>query len=758
MACNDHGIRIFTGRQIQKLTCYNRVRPAMTYEDIVTERQELIEAIATLEARRHLFGDDVVDTTLWALRKQLAAVPRADFPSQAEPQQQQLAVLVADLSGFTAASSAMDAELVGEAINELWQHLDGVIAAWGGMVDKHVGDGLIANFGLPLPRPDDADRAILAALEMQLVLGWLNRQVVSETDSNGRYPGSNGLGSIKMRIGIHIGTAFVGQVGERSRTTAVGDTITVAGALEHAAPPGGILISGHVEGLVRGRFELQAADPVTVAGQNLYVPAYLVSPDAPRSYRETGASALATAVRLVGRDDALQMLQDAFQMSSDAGLAQVVVLTGETGAGKSRLLEAFERWLAVFSQSVRLLRARQYSQLLLPPYALVRDVLLACFDVQIRYDPAVACDCLLVALQAFMREEHLPEQQVQRYSTGITHLLSYPLPHPPAAHVADASVEAALDGVIWLLEALHRRGEMPVIVLEDVHTAEDGMLNFLETLVARCQALPLLMIVTCDHQLFKRRPLWSDWLDDPFEPYMLLEMPPLSSIDSRHLVNELLQRLARVPLRLADLIVSVAAGNPFYIEQMINFLLENRVIVPHGDEWHVQLGELDQLRLPGSPPDLLRLRLAALPSLERRVLQLGAVFGRLFPDAAVRHLADVVGEAAATPEELEAALIGLEAKGLIRRSPTVTFSPAQDYLFASEAWRQVVYARTDARLRRTYHRQAAYWLIANGSARFLRQCSTAVAYQFEQAGESEQVTFWQARNGHNGDHSASEMV
>lgn len=722
----------------------------------MTERQELIEAIATLEARRDLFGDDVVDTTLWALRKQLAAVPRVDFPSPAE--QQQLAVLVADLSGFTAASSAMDAELVGEAINELWQHLDGVIAAWGGTVDKHVGDGLIANFGLPLPRPDDADRAILAALEMQLVLDWLNRQVVSDTASNGRSGGGNGLGSIKMRIGIHVGTAFVGQVGERSRTTAVGDTITVAGALEQAAPPGGILISGHVERLVHGRFELQMADPVAVAGQNLHVPAYLVTEDTPRPYREISAGGSATAVRLVGRDDALQALQDAFQMSTDTGLAQVVVLAGEAGAGKSRLLEAFERWLAVFSQSVKLLRARQYPQLLAPPHALVRDVLLACFDVQVRYDTAVACDCLLVALRAFMREEGLPEQQAQRYTGALMHLLDYAAADAPAARAADASTAAVLDSLTWLLEALNRRGEMPVIVLEDVHTTDDGMLDLLETLVARCQALPLLLVVTGDHQLFERRPLWLDWLEDPFEPYMLLEMPPLSSIDSRHLVNELLQRVARVPLRLADLIVSVAAGNPFYVEQMINFLLENRVIVPHGDEWHVQLGQLDQLRLPGSPPDLLRLRLAALPSLERRVLQLGAVFGQLFPDAAVRHLADVVGESAVTPEELEAALIGLEAKGLIQRSPTVTFLPAQDYLFASEAWWQVAYGSIDTGLRRTYHRQAAYWLVANSSARFLRQCNTAVAYHFEQAGETEQVAVWQARNGRGGSHSASEIV
>lgn len=723
----------------------------------MTERQELIEAIATLEARRDQFGDDVVDTTLWALRRQLASVPHAGFPSQAE-QQQQLTVLVADLSGFTAASSAMDAELVGEAINALWQHLDGVIAAWGGTVDRHVGDGLIANFGLPLPRPDDADRAILAALEMQLVLGWLNRHAAPPADGNGRYVGNNGLGGVKMRIGVHAGAAFVGQIGAHNRTTAVGDALTVASALEQAAPPGGILISGHVERVVRGHFELQPADPVRVAEQQLHVPAYLVMDDGPRPYRESGASSAGTVVRLVGRDEVLQSLQDAFQIAADSGLAQVVVMTGETGAGKSRLLEEFARWLAVFPQAVTLLRGRQYPMLLSTPYALLRDLLLTCFDVRVRYDAAVACDCLAHAMQAFMREAALPEPQVQRYSSAIMRLLGYGSASRDAESVADESLKVALDGLIWLLEMLNQRGKVPVFLLEDVDAAHDGMLDLLEQLVARCQALPMLIVVTGEPRLFERRPSWSDWLDDPFEPYMALDVPSLSSIDSRHLVNELLQRVPRVPLRLADLIVSVADGNPFYIEQMVNFLVENRVIVPHADEWHVQLGQLDQLRLPGARRDLLRLRLAALPSIEQRVLQLGAVFGRLFPDAAVRHLAEVVDETAVAPEELEAALIGLETKGFIQRSQTGTFQAAQEYQFQNEAWWHVAYGAMDAGLRRACHRHAAYWLVANGSARFLHYCSAAVAFQFEQAGEMEQVAIWRARNGRSADRYSSEKA
>jgi hypothetical protein len=125
-----------------------------TFGGNVTARQELVQAIAALESQRSLLGDPVVETALWALRQRLTALP-APVPRRNGHQQQQLTVLVADLSGFTAMAERLDAEQVRDVMNLVWSELDGVIEAWGGRVDQHAGDSMAAHFGLPHPRTDD---------------------------------------------------------------------------------------------------------------------------------------------------------------------------------------------------------------------------------------------------------------------------------------------------------------------------------------------------------------------------------------------------------------------------------------------------------------------------------------------------------------------------------------------------------------------------------------------------------------------------
>lgn len=698
------------------------------------ERQELIEAIVDLEAQRSRLGDDAVDTAVWALRQKLAAQPPGDVPARSE-QQQQLAVLVADLRGFTAASSALDAELVGEAINGIWQHLDGVVSAWGGVVDKHVGDGLIANFGLPLPRPDDAERAIRAALEMHLVLDWLNHQTAAAA----------GLGAISMRIGIHLGRVSVGQMGERTRTTAVGDAVTLAGLLEQAAPPGGILVSGDVERVVRGRFDLHIAEPVMGPGQTPFVSTYLVQEQTLQPHRRHEPSRAALAARLIGRDELLLQLQDAFELAADAGLTQLVTLLGDEGSGKSRLLDDFARWLSVSPQPVQVIRGRQLPTDLVAPHALVRSLLLDWFGIHVRYNTAVERDCLRRELHALV-QPHTSEQRAQERVDALMVMAGYGEP------VTGEANGRGLEALSWLIDFGRQAGDglapaVPVFLLEELHHASDPMLDLLDQLVLAGQEGPLLIVVSGDATLLEKRPLWPHYFDDPFSAYMRLDVPVLSAIDSRHLVNELLHKLPRVPLRLADLIVSVAEGNPYTIEQMVNFLVENQVLVPQVDEWRAQLGRLEQLRLPGSAADLLRMRLAALPTAEQQVLQLGSVFGRLFPDTAVVHLAEVVDGVHWSHEQLETALIGLETKGIIERSPTAHFDSAQEYLIRSAAWWNVAYGALEAESGRAYHRQAGNWLVANGRAAFHDDCAPAIARQFAQAGSREQAAVWRSRNG-----------
>jgi len=168
----------------------------------VATHQELKQAIAVLESHRDILDDATVDTALAALREKLRALqspPPADL-------QQNTAVLVADLSGFTAMSEQMDAEEVRDTINAVWQKLDGVITAWGGQIDQHVGDGVVALFQATSDVADSAERATLAALDMQLELALFRERERGGTGPLGRpFSGDN----LRMRIGIHAG-AIIG--------------------------------------------------------------------------------------------------------------------------------------------------------------------------------------------------------------------------------------------------------------------------------------------------------------------------------------------------------------------------------------------------------------------------------------------------------------------------------------------------------------------------------------------------------------------
>jgi class 3 adenylate cyclase len=223
----------------------------------MSERKQLEQSIAALEGQRAVLGDEVVDPAIAALREKLAAL---ESPVTAE-QRKQVTILFADVSGFTAMSEAMDAEDVHDLMNDLWARLDGAITARGGLIDKHIGDAVMALFGAPTAHEDDPGRAIRAALAMQEELVAFRQERQAE---------------LAMRIGINTGLVLLGEVGTTGEYTAMGDAVNLTSQLEHAAPVGGILISHDTFCHVQSAFEVQRLEPVQVRGREDPVQVYLV--------------------------------------------------------------------------------------------------------------------------------------------------------------------------------------------------------------------------------------------------------------------------------------------------------------------------------------------------------------------------------------------------------------------------------------------------------------------------------------------------
>lgn len=247
------------------------------------QREQIEQAIAVLETQRTALGGAVVDTLIATARDKLDVLDKA----QAVPECKYVTVLFADVCGFVAMADQMAPQEVADIINALWQRLDRAIVVHGGMIDKHVGDGVMALFGVPVAGQDDSLRAVRAALAMQREIAHLRARGLDDRGWQDLSPaGRRCVRSLAIRIGINTGPALLGRVGTMGEYTAMGDTVNVAKRLEQAAPRGGILISHDTYRdtyrdtypAARGVFAAQAMKPIRVKGKVKPLQTYAVRP------------------------------------------------------------------------------------------------------------------------------------------------------------------------------------------------------------------------------------------------------------------------------------------------------------------------------------------------------------------------------------------------------------------------------------------------------------------------------------------------
>src|SRR5690349_18040882 len=296
--------------------------------------QELIvdlkKAIEAQESMRAVLGDAVVETTLGVLRDQLAEFERQATQQDAANQARRklVTVLFADVSGFTAFSEHRDAEDVANLVNHLWVRADRVIQEYGGYIDKHIGDAVMALWGTETAREDDAERAVRAALKMQ------------ETFREGV-----GALPIHLKVGINSGQVLLSAIGTQGEFTAMGDTVNTASRLVNSANGGEVLIAYDTYQLVRGVFDVQKQTPIFVKGKSEPLQTYLVQRVRPRAFRIGRRGVEGVTTRMVGRAAEFDTIQSAFEQSVRDRRVAVVLVKGDAGLGKSRLIYEFEAWL-----------------------------------------------------------------------------------------------------------------------------------------------------------------------------------------------------------------------------------------------------------------------------------------------------------------------------------------------------------------------------------------------------------------------------
>jgi predicted ATPase/class 3 adenylate cyclase len=705
----------------------------------MSEREQLEQAIVIQESLRAALGDAMVDATIAALRQKLDALVEQP-PLE---QRKQATVLFADISGYTAVAETMDAEEVKEMMNALWARLDKAITDHGGTVVAHMGDGVMAVWGAKTAQEDDPERAIRAALDMQKEVGGFEAVNLSGGRTIGR-ASSDDAPLLRMRVGINTGPVILGNVATTNEFTALGDTTNLAARLEHAAPIGGILIAHDTYRQVRGAFEVQPLKPISVKGKAEPVQVYVVERAKPRAFRAGTRGVEGVETPMVGRHAELGSLLDAMQSVIDDRGLQVVSVLGEAGLGKSRLLYEFNNRVELMPEHIQIFNARATESTRSLPYSLVRDLFSFRFEILDSDPTAVAREKLERGMVAILG----PGEESRVRTHFIGHLIGLDFSESPHLSGILNDAKQIRDRAFHYASQFFTRvagKEAVVFYLDDLHWADDGSLDFVEHVTRTCADAPLLIVCLSRPTILEQRPSWGE--GGAGSTRILLQ--PLSKRESRQLVEEILRQAENVPPELRELVVGGAEGNPFYLEELIKMLIDQKVIEPGEEHWRVNSTRLAEVKVPPTLTGVLQARLDGLEHLEKRILQRASVVGRKFWDSAIEHLkADTVdarGDAAqadAAGETLEA----LRHKELVYWRSASTFAGTNEYIFKHALLRDVTYESVLIRERRKYHKMIAEWLVERSGER-VNQYSATIAEHYERANEFERTVEWCGRAG-----------
>ena len=585
-------------------------------------------------------------------------------------------VLFADLSGYTAVAERLDPEAVKSFVDRALRRLGQEVVRYGGTVDKYIGDNVMAVFGAPVAHEDDPERAVRAGLAMQAAMEEINTDIEAATGSR-----------FSLRVGINSGEVLAGQVGDGY--TVIGDVVNVASRLQSAARPGSVTVGRTTHRLTRGPIEYEELEPLTLKGKSEPVPAWeavrlLVSGTAARGTR--------TAAPLIGREDESSLLVSLFDRVVREGRPNLVTVIGQAGVGKTRLLREFATQLADREQQAafRVGHCPAYGAGL--AYWALGEIIRGQFEIVDTDDSQLAWAKLLHGIEG-SGDKLDTDEPAERIAATIAR----PLGIEPPADVASGTTgvhdaedpqqmrDRLFSAVRSLVEAASRRWPV-VIAIEDIHWADEGMLDLIDYM-ARWIRGPVLIVCLARDELLERRPGWGGGRRN----YTTIALEPLTPDETRELVSALLPNgNGSAANGNADLVPQVAersAGNPLFVEEMINRIREE--------------GSQDVQTLPESVHAVLAARLDSLSAPERRVLQHASVVGQTFWDGSLSGLEDEEGI------DLSDALAALEEKDLVVSSPGSRLAGEHEYIFKHVLIRDVAYSTLPKAVRARKHAQVA---------------------------------------------------
>ena len=568
-------------------------------------------------------------------------------------------VLFADLVGYTSMAEARDPEHVKNLVDRCFERLVLDIAAFGGRVDKIVGDAILALFGAPLAHEDDAERAVRAGLAMQRTLDdW-----ASTPDER----------ALRLRIGINTGEVLVGALRAGGDYTAMGDVVNTASRLQTAAQPGQVLVGPATVAATRQVVRYTSLGAVAVRGREEPVEACI----AEEVLLPPGARPNRGRAPLVGREPELGLLAHAVDSAVARHRAHLLLLVGEAGMGKTRLAEEAAA-LAECNHDALVLEGRCVPYGEANVWWPVAEALRAGCGIAATDTLEVARDRCGDAVRLALGDAVGAE--AERVTNGLLHLMGYdgPLREIDPTRAREEMVRS----LFTFVETATRQRPM-VVVLSDLHWADEIILERMDQLLERVASQPFVLIATARHPLLER------WNPKPGRHNSIVfNLDPLDRESSTALLAALVE--GEVPEDLRKVLLDRSGGNPFYLEELVALLSEAGMVGP---------GRSTGAELPDTLRGLVAARLDGLTADERRTLDDAAVMGRRGTAEAL----EIMAREAHGVDDIKVAIAGLVAKDVL------VFDDGK-WSFRSDLVREVAYGMLTKADRVRRHYGIAKWL------------------------------------------------
>jgi class 3 adenylate cyclase len=497
-------------------------------------------------------------------------------PRPPDAERRQLTVLFCDLVDSTRLASQLDPEDYRAVVRAYQQTCAEVIQRFEGHIAQYLGDGLLVYFGYPQAHEDDAQRAVRTGLAMVQALGTLNRRLAQEQGVR-----------LAIRVGIHTGLVVVGEVGSghRQEQLALGETPNLAARLQGLAAPDTVVVSAATFRLVRGYFTAQELGTHTLKGVTAPIQVYrMLEASAVQSRLDlAGPSGLTP---LVGRDSEVGLLLERWAHSQD-GRGQGVLLRGEAGIGKSRLVEVLREYARRQGAMQMVFRCSPYHQqsALYPVIDHLQRV--------VHWDSTEAPEARLEALEQALRTSRLPLVEVLPL---VAALLSLPPPaHCPPLNLTPQRQRQKTHGalVAWLLAEAEQQ---PVLaVWEDLHWADPSTLELLGLVLDQVPTARLLLLLTGRPEF---QPPWPT-----HAPLTQLTLTRLGRPQVQAMITSLTGG-KRLPAVVVEQVVARTDGVPLFVEELVKMILESGLVREEGDHY-VLTGPLPSLAIPATLHDSL---------------------------------------------------------------------------------------------------------------------------------------------------------